>query len=114
VVTCNATEQWRPVADKWYASAYRVSNHGRVLSVRSNRILSPSRTPKGYMVVSMSVRGIQTACSVHRLVAYAWLSRPLEGQDQLNHKNGIKDDNRAENLERPICPELLRKYGAEI
>ena len=53
----------------------------------------------GYPQTSICVNGKQRTVTVHRLVATAFHGLPPEGKPQINHINGIKTDNRPENLE---------------
>jgi hypothetical protein len=93
VETTSEPEIWMPVPfDEW--RGYYASSLGRI--ARSDRILKGS-LKKGYIEVSIRVGEAKLQQRVHRLVASAFLGR----HDDLtvNHKNGIKTDNRISNLE---------------
>ena len=96
-------EIWKDVPGFLY---YQVSNMGRVKSIKRfdsrkhlvrERILKQSNRGNGYKVVVLYSNG-HKMFTVHRLVAMAFIPNP-EGFPQVNHKNEIKTDNRAENLE---------------
>lgn len=74
---------------------YQVSNAGRVRSFY--RVLAPDSV-KGYYRVRLYRNSRVYRIFIHRLVAMAFVPNP-DGLPQINHKNEIKTDNRAENLE---------------
>ena len=93
-------EEFRDVVG--YEGIYKVSNLGRVKSLKFNRerILRGGKGIRGYLTVGLIKDGKQKTRRVHQLVAEAFLDHtPCGFKLVVNHINFIRHDNRAENLE---------------
>ena len=78
---------------------YEIRQDGTIYSTKSNKILVTSYTEKGYKSITLVTNSGNTKTYlVHRLIATKYIHNP-DGLPQVNHINGIKDDNRVENLE---------------
>lgn len=75
-----------------------VDEDGNTFSTRTGKPYKGCYDKDGYVRVSTRHLGKSVKCSVHRAVALAYLPNP-ENKPTVNHKNGIKDDNRLCNLE---------------
>lgn len=94
-------EHWRPIDG--FSGAYQVSDMGNVRSMdylHTGRIqnLAPAKSSNGYLSVMLFRDGRHKRCSVHTLVAEAFIEGKSDGME-VNHKNGDKMDNRVLNLE---------------
>lgn len=86
-----------------YESVYKVSNMGRVKKINSIQfpndiILSQGTHRQGYKLVVLSINNLRITKYVHRLVSQAFIPNP-DNKPFVNHKHGIKNDNRASELE---------------
>lgn len=81
-------------------SNYTVSNDGRVFSYKSgNKVELKQKQKDGYMNIGItSDDGVRKFKRVHRLVAEMFIPNP-ENKSDVNHINGIKNDNCVANLE---------------
>lgn len=105
-------ECWKPV--EGYANLglyYEVSNLGNVRSkdrtikckngvivTKRGKVLSQNIDKCGYKVVRLMGEGIDKTIKVHRLVAFAFLDKPVDC-DCVNHKDENKENNKVNNLE---------------
>lgn len=100
---------WLPIKD--YEGLYEVSDTGLIKSVERivlgqdgkeypfrEKLKVFDLNKNGYFYVSLHKEGKKKSLLVHRLVASAFLANPLN-LEQVNHKNGNKQNNNVSNLE---------------
>ena len=107
------TEIWKPILG--FEGRYEISDAGRVRSLSflqryllrngreafrrtRERIVAQQKINSGYLIVHLHLDGSRYAKLVHRLVAVNFVDGFDVGRD-VNHKDGDKMNNTAENLE---------------
>lgn len=107
-------EVWKDIPG--YEGYYQASSLGRVKRIkgkvfrkatyrnratyilRQEKLLSIKCNNKGYPCTVLTRDGKERKVQVHRVVAFAFIPQ-IKGKPRINHKNGVKIDNRIENLE---------------
>lgn len=102
-------EIFKPILD--FEGEYEISNYGNVKSltrvtdhpysgptVRKGRLMKINITWAGYCRVALFKDGKYFKYPIHRLVAIHFIPNPNE-YDQVNHKDGNKQNNHVDNLE---------------
>lgn len=96
---------WKDI--QGYEGIYQISSLGQIKSLdridcmgqhRKEKILAISLDSDGYPITILSKDKIRKTCKNHRIVAIHFIPNP-EQKKEVNHKNGIKTDNRVDNLE---------------
>lgn len=103
MLTSTVTEEWRPIPG--YEGLYSVSNLGRFrhetsgCNKRAGVPIVGTDNGTGYRMVSVTnLLGVGASVGVHRLVALAFIG-PCPWAREVNHIDGVRDNNRLENLE---------------
>lgn len=95
-------EEWKTIKGYPY---YRVSNKGRVLSLKrkrvlKDRLLTQSNDKDGYKLVRLCMNGKATTKSVHQLVVTSFLDYdPKKSDKVIDHIDNVKSNNTLNNLQ---------------
>lgn len=102
-------EEWRNI--DFTNNKYSVSSEGWIRNNNTGNILKPSIHKRGYLKINLDVDGRRYSKSMHRLIALTFIPNP-ENKPEVNHINGIHDDNRVVNLEW-VTPEENIKHSVK-
>lgn len=91
----NDIEQWRFIPNT--NDLYKVSNLGRIFSLKRGRLLKPYQPKDGYYTFIISVNSKTRLGRVHRIVAEAFVPNP-NNFSCVDHIDGNKLNNSASNL----------------
>lgn len=77
---------------------YYIDEIGNITNVKTGRAITPNITKTGYIKIGLSNKNGRKFIGLHRLLALQFIPNP-RNWPLVNHINGIKTDNRLENLE---------------
>lgn len=102
-------EIWKPIPE---LEGYEASSFGNVRSKRKVLHRRPFLARGDKLYCKTDCWAKNKGLFVHRLVALAFLGKPPEGQNTVDHLDGDGTNNRPENLEWVSLTEnLRRKWG---
>lgn len=107
-------ERWKDIPG--WEGLYQISDKGRLKSFKADprgRVLSTKNQTGWYLNVVLCAKGRSfLSAKVHKLVAKAFVPNP-ENKPQVNHKDGNKQNNSADNLEW-VTPEENIRHAVKL
>lgn len=90
-------EVWKPVH---FAKKYEISNYGRLRNTETNNCLKGKIDKDGYVEYQISLGpGKNKYVRGHRLVGFEFVPGRSKERNQINHKDGVRNNNYYKNLE---------------
>lgn len=101
-----------------YEGIYEVDSDGKIWSLNYHREhrrgeVTGKLDKDGYVSVGLRKDGKRWHLRAHRLVAQAFIPNP-DNLPEVNHKNGIKNDNRVKNLEWMTTKQNIQHAWREL
>ena len=87
---------------------YLISDSGLVYSLKNNKYVKPQKNHRGYLRVGIYINGKAYRVSIHKMVINTFGPQQKENQ-QVDHKDGNKENNDIDNLEWVSPSENIRR-----
>ena len=94
-------EIWKPLIYKCVKQGmYEASNYGKIRNKNTNHELIPVKSEKGYMIVCLRCSDEKSrSIKIHRIIASMFVPGQTKVFNEVNHKDGNKENNTMWNLE---------------
>lgn len=97
---------------KGWEDLYGITENAEVWSYLKKKFITIQTMKTGYKFVSLYRNGKSKGCFVHRLM-FETFKRELKPNEEINHINHVRDDNRIENLQALDKAEHKRMHNVQ-